>query len=131
MASSFYTSRDLAHLFWVIISLLLCFICACMIGGNCLSYSTYQQAEVDAKVFSLETICRIDRIISRPQEDKGSSMLIINSTFLVSFEITSNGSRSTRQFEEWSVPVPLQPDVVGQDVSIQFIRFKAPFLFNC
>ena len=73
----------------------------------------YQQTEVDAKVFSLKTICRIDRIISRPQEDKTSSMLIINSTFLVSFEITSNGNRSTRQFEEWSVPVPLQPDVVG------------------
>ena len=76
-------------------------------------YSRYHQTEVDAKVFSLETICRIDRVISRPHEDKPSSMLIINSTFLVSFEITSNGNRSTRRFEEWSVPVLLQPDVVG------------------
>ena len=73
----------------------------------------YHQAELDAKLFSLETICRIDRIISRLQENESSSMLIINSTFLVSFEISSNGNTSTRQFEEWSVPVLLQPDLVG------------------
>ena len=76
-------------------------------------YSSYHQTVLDAKVFSLKTTCRIDRVIAHPQEDKPSSMLIINSTFLVSFEITSNGNRSTRQFEEWSVPVLLQPDVVG------------------
>ena len=84
-----------------------------MIATNFQRYSMYRQTELDAELFSLKTPCRIDRIISRPQEDKLSSMLIINSTFLVSSEITSNGNRSARQFEEWLVPVPLQSDVVG------------------
>ena len=52
-------------------------------------------------------------------------MLITNTTFLVSFEIAFNGNISTQQFEEWSVPVQFQPDVVDEPVSI-----KSPFLFN-
>jgi Ribonuclease G/E len=96
-----------------------------MISINFESYSTYRQAERDAELFSLQTICRIDRTISRTHEDKSSSMLIINSTFLVSFEINSNGNIRTQEFEEWSVPVLLQPDVVGEHASI-----KSSVLFN-
>ena len=74
-------------------------------------------------MFSLQTICHVDRIVSRPAEDVASSMLKINSTFLVSFEFTSNGNTISRQqFEEWSVPILRRPDMVSS-ITCQGHRF--------
>ena len=113
------------HLLCFILSYSLCTITFNVFFNNLHRYSAYRQAERDAERFSMKTICRIDRTISRTQEDKSTPMLITNTTFLVSFEIAFNGNISTQQFEEWSVPVQFQPDVVGEPVSI-----KSPFLFN-
>ncbi len=85
--------------------------CFGLFMGNIDVYSKYHQSEVDAKAFSLTTICRIDRIISHFLERETSS-IIINSTFLISFELTSNNNSFKQQFEEWSVPIPLGPNVV-------------------
>ncbi|CAF3909634.1 unnamed protein product, partial [Rotaria sp. Silwood1] len=41
----------------------------------------------------------------------------MNSTFLISYEVTSNGNSTKQQFEEWSIPVPLKPDVINSTYS--------------
>jgi hypothetical protein len=76
-------------------------------------YSSYRQSKLDMKKFSLKTICRIDQIISRPQENNSSSCINIYSWFLISFEINSNGNTTRQYFDEWSVPVPPKSNVVS------------------
>jgi hypothetical protein len=76
-------------------------------------YLAYRQSELEMKKFSLKTTCHIDRIISRPQEDKKSLLITINTSFLISFEISSNGNSTKQHFEEWSVPVPFKSGVVS------------------
>lgn len=93
-------------------------LCLSTFAGNFNTYSRYRQSQLDTKIFSLKTICRVDKVISRPQEDASSSTVIINSTFLVSFELTLKGTTSRQQFEEWSVPIPLRPDMVSEDVPV-------------
>jgi hypothetical protein len=61
----------------------------------------------------METVCHIDEIISRPYQDIMSSSIFLKSSFLISFEMTSNGISTKQQFEESSVPVPFNPNVVS------------------
>ena len=79
-------------------------------------FSKYRQCELDTKTFSMETICHVDQIISRPCQDIMSSSIFITSSFLISFQVSSNGSSTKQQFEESSVPVPFKPNVVTIDV---------------
>jgi hypothetical protein len=79
-------------------------------------YSKYRQCELDTKKFTLETICHVDQIISRPCQDISSSSIFIKSSFLISFEVSSNASSTKQQFEASSVPIPFQPNMVSIDV---------------
>ncbi|CAF1234915.1 unnamed protein product [Rotaria sordida] len=44
---------------------------------------------------------------------QSSSLMIINSTFLISYEVISNGNNIKQSFEEWSVPVLLKPNLIN------------------
>jgi hypothetical protein len=110
MASSL-SSIEVVGLVGFSIYMAITLFCCTIFMGNINVYSKYHQSEVDAKAFSLTTICRIDRIISHFLERETSS-IIINSTFLISFELTSNNNSYKQQFEEWSVPIPLGTNVV-------------------
>jgi len=109
MASS--PTSEAVRFFGFVIYMLITVFCITLFMVNVDVYSKYHQSEVDAKAFSLPTICRIDRIISHFLEQETSS-IIINSTFLVSFEWTSNNNSYKQEFEEWSVPIPLRPNMV-------------------
>ncbi|CAF1522298.1 unnamed protein product, partial [Adineta steineri] len=61
----------------------------------------------------METICRIDQIVLHREKYKQSSMIILNSTFLISFEVNSNGNSRRVQAEHWAVPVPFKPDLIN------------------
>ncbi|CAF0909948.1 unnamed protein product [Adineta steineri] len=61
----------------------------------------------------METICRIDQIVLHREKYKQSSMIILNSTFLISFEVISNGNSRRVQAEHWAVPVPFKPDLIN------------------
>ncbi len=86
------------------------FSIVCVIKRDC---SRYRQCELDTKKFTMETVCHIDEIISRPYQDIMSSSIFLKSSFLISFEMTSNGISTKQQFEESSVPVPFNPNVVS------------------
>ncbi|CAF3338914.1 unnamed protein product [Rotaria socialis] len=92
-------------------------IASFIFGSIAFTYSEYHKSQYDGKTFTLETICHIDGIVSRPQEENSSSLIIINSTFLVSYEINENGNTTKHLFEEWSIPVSLQPNVVNSTYS--------------
>jgi len=110
MASSSSSSETIR---WVGFAVYMGVVFGCFLSfiGNADVYSKYRQSRLDAKDFTLMTICRIDRIISRVQQDDTSS-IITNSTFLISLELTSNNNSYKQEFEEWSVPVALRPDAV-------------------
>ena len=76
-------------------------------------YWEYRQREADAAKFTVETVCRIDGINSRPQKDKYSSNVILDNSFLVSFEVNFNGNITRKQLEQQSVPVPLKSNIVS------------------
>ncbi len=86
-------------------------------------YSKYRQCELETKKFTMKTICHVDQIISRPFQDIMSSSIFINSSFLISFQFNSNGSSTKQQFEESSVPIPFQQNMVSIDIqnTIDFI----------
>ncbi|CAF3575537.1 unnamed protein product [Rotaria sp. Silwood1] len=44
---------------------------------------------------------------------ESSTLTITNTTFLISFKVTSNGNSTELSFEEWSVPVPLKPNLIN------------------
>ncbi len=132
MASSDSSSREIIAAVCLYLYIAIVFGCFIIFATNINTYPMYRQTELDAKTFSLITICHIDGIISRPQEEKVSSSIIINTTFLISFEVTSNGSSTRQQFEEWSVPVPFRENVVSNRSgnSIHFILIYAPSFFQ-
>ncbi|CAF1472034.1 unnamed protein product [Adineta ricciae] len=95
--------------FIVIISLLLILHLANMQ----LKYAKYCQREIDAAKFTVQTVCRIDGINSRPQKDIHSSNIILNNSFLVSFEVNINGNIVRKQLEQWTVPVPIESNIIN------------------
>ena len=96
---------------------------AVLVNSN--AYAKYLQAEIDVEVYSWLTTCTIERIISRPQYTPNSSLTFVNSTFLVSYERTTGVNSERQVFEEWSVPVPLQPNMVS---SLLHLDVDSPFV---
>ncbi len=92
------------------------------------NYSTYRQCQLDTKKFTMETICHIDQIISRPYQDIMLSSIFLKSSFLISFQMTSNGTSTKQEFEESSVSVPFKPNLVSIDVqnTIDFFFLLSP-----
>jgi hypothetical protein len=131
MASSDSVSREMIVSFSFGVYMVIVVCCFTVFLDNINTYPMYRQTELDAETFSLKTICHIDGIVSRPQEEKMSSSIIINTTFLISCELTSNGSSTKQQFEEWSVPVPFRENLVSNRYrnSIHSILIYASSLF--
>lgn len=112
--ASFNISKETRIKIYVLILSFSCTLLVLRIKTEC---PVYQKSQYEAKTYTMAIVCRIDEIISRPQKDNNSSLIIINSTFLVSFETTENQNIKKYQFEESSVPIQLQPNVVSSIVS--------------
>ncbi|CAF1440281.1 unnamed protein product [Adineta steineri] len=101
---------------WIPLVLILttsCTILVCIICRTNDEHSAYRQSDTIVKKFTTETICRIDQIVLHREKYKQSSMIILNSTFLISFEVISNGNSRRVQAEHWAVPVPFKPDLIN------------------
>ena len=75
-------------------------------------YNKYLEAEAELHIYNWTTDCRIDDVIFRPSY-VSKSLAAVNGTFLVSYQRPARENGERQMFEERSVPVPSQPNMVS------------------